>query len=84
MERKVSRASGVRSDDEKKELTAKIEKLTVRLDEEKQKETFLEQQIKKLGDELRASHKKHDECISEVSQTARHHTSALCPQVCSR
>lgn len=46
LERKVSRAQGIRSDEEKKALNTKIEELQKQLDEHKAQNTFLVNQVK--------------------------------------
>lgn len=55
LERKVARASGERSGDERKVLNAKIEELTAQLETDKAQVAMLQQQVRKLDDELRAT-----------------------------
>lgn len=53
MERKVSRAQGERSDEEKKQLQAKIAELNVELEQATAQEKMLSQQAKRLQEDLR-------------------------------
>ena len=55
LERKVARASGERSDAEKKAMQAKIEKLQAQLDAATGQTAMLTQQVKRLGDDLRVT-----------------------------
>lgn len=55
LERKVARASGVRSDEEKKVMTAQIEALKVDLEQVQAENKMLSQQRKKLENELKKS-----------------------------
>mmetsp|Transcript_34211 Transcript_34211/g.88356 ORF Transcript_34211/g.88356 Transcript_34211/m.88356 type:complete len:922 (-) Transcript_34211:296-3061(-) len=55
MERRVARAQGERSMEERKILNAKIEELTGNLEEQVAQHTMLVQQIKRLEDDLRAA-----------------------------
>jgi chromosome segregation ATPase len=55
LERKVSRASGQRSADEKKVLNARIEELTAQLEEQANQQTLLTHQLKRLNDDMRAT-----------------------------
>jgi len=55
LERKVARANGVRSDDEKKILNKKIAECQEELDSAQSQHSMLIQQVKNLEDELRAT-----------------------------
>ena len=58
MERKVARAGGERSDEEKIALNAKIKAVQATLDETKEQQRMLRQQCKKVIDELAVSRRK--------------------------
>eukprot|EP00741_Cyanophora_paradoxa_P020955 tig00021319_g20230.t1 len=58
LERKVARAGGERTDEEKKALNARIAELQKQLDEQSAQYTMLVQQSKRLADELRAARRK--------------------------
>lgn len=60
MERKVARASGVRSDEEKKALNARIQELSEELDAHRAEHSMLQAQSKKLGEELRSANRTLD------------------------
>ncbi len=62
MERKVARGLGERSDEEKKELQMRIDKLDVEHKQYKDKQSTLSQQGKKLEHELRQWKRKRDQC----------------------
>ena len=62
LERKVSRASGERSDEEKIALNAKIEELNKMLVDVRAQSAMLNTQVKKIGDELRTSKWKLTSC----------------------
>eukprot|EP01028_Stygiella_incarcerata_P008180 TRINITY_DN3494_c0_g1_i1.p1 TRINITY_DN3494_c0_g1~~TRINITY_DN3494_c0_g1_i1.p1 ORF type:complete len:924 (-),score=333.31 TRINITY_DN3494_c0_g1_i1:209-2881(-) len=53
MERKVSRASGERSEDEKRKLNERIRELSGVVDEKKQRHRMLSDQLKRVMDEMR-------------------------------
>eukprot|EP00760_Papus_ankaliazontas_P035506 PhM_4_TR7840/c0_g1_i1/m.62809 len=59
MERKVNRAKGERTEEEKRELQLKIEKLQEMLDELVKQYKVLELQVKRVNDEVRQSHHRH-------------------------
>ncbi len=53
LERKISRAQGERSNEEKAILTEKIQILTRDLDKETQKRSLLDVQLKKIEDDVK-------------------------------
>jgi len=65
LERKVARASGARSGDEKKALNDKIAGLQTELEQLQAQRSMLQTQCRKLGDELRAQQRRCTECESE-------------------
>lgn len=65
LERKVARASGERTGDEKKELHAKIAQRQAELEEVKAQRSMLQTQVRKLGDELRIEQRACDACKKE-------------------
>ncbi|GBG72241.1 hypothetical protein CBR_g11171 [Chara braunii] len=66
LERKVSRASGERTDQEKRELQAKIATLQATLDEKNTEHGMLTRQVKKTLEDLGASRRLHDQESKEV------------------
>ena len=58
MERKVARAGGERSDEEKIALNARIKEVQAVLDETKEQQRMLRQQCKKVMDELAVTRRK--------------------------
>jgi len=70
LERKVAWAQGQRSDEEKAILTAQIQDLTVALEKQTRDHTMLNQQVKRLEEDLRrathqiAQHAKENESLS--------------------
>ena len=64
MERKVARASGERSDEEKRQLTARIAELNVELEKATAQEKMLAQQAKRLQDDLKRT-KRHQVGLEE-------------------
>jgi len=65
LERKVARASGERSGDEKKVLNEKISALQTDLGQLQAQRSMLQAQCRKLGNELRAQERKCKDCESE-------------------
>jgi chromosome segregation ATPase len=70
LERRVSRASGERSDEEKVMLNAKIAQLQGVLEGVTAQNAMLKQQVKRLGDELRASKRRRAEAKEEHTAAA--------------
>jgi chromosome segregation ATPase len=65
LERKVARATGVRTGDEKKQLNDKIAELQSELEQLVAQRSMLQTQSRKLGDELRSQQRKCAECEAE-------------------
>jgi len=63
LERKISRASGVRTDDEKKVLNARIEELKLELDTHEKEYAMLTTQSRKLTIELKNAERDHAEAL---------------------
>eukprot|EP00164_Ancoracysta_twista_P002908 GFYU01003871.1.p1 GENE.GFYU01003871.1~~GFYU01003871.1.p1 ORF type:complete len:916 (-),score=421.15 GFYU01003871.1:163-2910(-) len=58
LERKVSRAQGVRSDEESKKLNARIKELTDELEQANVQHNMLTDQVKRLDDDIRTARRK--------------------------
>ena len=69
LERKVARASGERSDEEKRALNARIDALNVELEARASEHSLLSGQVKKANDELRTAQR--------VSSASRHECAML-------
>ena len=65
MERRVARASGVRSDEEKKALQVKIDELSRELEERTSEHGMLQQQLKRQHEGLRAARRARDKLDAE-------------------
>ncbi|KAL0214386.1 hypothetical protein P9112_006570 [Eukaryota sp. TZLM1-RC] len=65
MERKVSRASGQRSDEEKRKLSAKIESLEAKLEEVKEREKLLKGEVNRVESHIRTILHKVDSITSQ-------------------
>ena len=65
LERKVARASGERSGDEKKVLNEKISSLQTDLGQLQAQRSMLQAQCRKLGNELRTQERKCEDCETE-------------------
>lgn len=70
LERRVARASGERSDAERKVLNARIEALQKTLEEEKATEAMLIEQVKRVEDDFRATQRKQRDLTKELERMA--------------
>lgn len=77
LERKVSRASGERSDDEKVALTAQIAGLNTELETAAEKEKLLLQQTKVLRDDLRRVQRQKVDLVEQLSAVTAKATETL-------
>ncbi len=65
LERKVRRAQGDRTDEEKEILTKKIEELSQESEEQNKRYNLLNVQLKKAQDDLRQSKRKQEHILKE-------------------
>jgi coiled-coil domain-containing protein 39 len=69
LERKVARASGERTGDEKKVLNDTIAEKQTELEAAQAQRSMLQTQVRKLGDEMRAEQRNCKDCIAEKAKT---------------